>query len=115
MSKSFSNFLCTKNKSFYAISSVRHFIASVQAQLKATALGACVEEYRFCGVASRVDEWIIILAYHVISDQRANVSNFMLPAWVRALLSMANCVNGSSYQQIQETRTSHVIVKKDYT
>ena len=131
VSKSFSNFLCTKNKLFYAISSVWHFIASapmavvckrhlakgdqLQAKLKATALGACVEEYRFCGVASRVDEWIIVLAYHVISDQRANVFNFMLPAWVRALLSMANCVNGSSYQQIQETRASHVIVKKDYT
>ena len=32
----------------------------MQAQLKATALGACVEGFRFCGAASRVDEWIMI-------------------------------------------------------
>ena len=70
-----------------------------------------VEEFRFCGAASRVDEWIIILAYQVISSQRANVFNFMLPA----LLSTANWVNGSSHQQILEARTSHMIVKKDYT
>ena len=70
-----------------------------------------VEEFRFCGAASRVDEWIIILAYEVISDQRANVFNFMLPAWVRALLSTANCMNGLSHQQILETRTSHLIVR----
>ena len=95
----------------------RHLAKSdrLQAQLKATALSACVEEFRFCGAASRVDEWIIILAYQVISNQRANVFNFMLPAWVRALLSTANCVNGSSHQQILETRTAHVIVKKDNT
>ena len=55
--------------------------------LKATALRAFVEEFRFCGTASRVDEWIIILAYHVISDQRENALNFMPAAWVRALLS----------------------------
>ena len=73
----------------------------LQAQLKATALGACVEEFRFCGVAGRVGEWIIILAHQVISDQRANVFSFMLPAWIIALLHMANCVNGSSHQQIE--------------
>ena len=74
-----------------------------------------MEEFHFCGAASRVDEWIIIiLAYQVISDQRANVFNFILPAWVRVLiLSMANNVNASSHQQILETRTSHVTVKKD--
>ena len=53
--------------------------------------------------------------YQVISDQRANVFNFMLAAWarawVRALLSAANCMNRSSDQQILQTRTSHVIVK----
>ena len=85
----------------------------MQAQLKATA--ACAEEFRFCGTASRVDKWINILAYQVISDQRANVLNFMLPAWVRDLLSTANCVNGSSHQQILEKSTSPVIVKKDFT
>ena len=45
------------------------------------------------------DEWIIILVYQVISNQGANVFNFMLPAWVRALLSTANY---SSHQQILE-------------
>ena len=83
--------------------------------MKATALGACVEEFRFCGAASRVDKSIIILTYQIISDKRANVFNFVLPAWVRALLSMANCMNGSSCPQILKTRTSHVIVKKDNT
>ena len=82
---------------------------------KTTALGACVEEFRFCGAASKVDEWIIILEYQVTLDKRANVFNLMLPASVRALLSTENCVNGSSQQQIFETRTSHVTVKKDYT
>ena len=64
----------------------RHLAKSdyLQAQLKATAASA--EEFRFCGAASRVDEWIIILAYQVISDQRANVFNFMLPAWVRVFI-----------------------------
>ena len=28
------------------------------------------------------EEWMIIPAYQVISDQRANVFNFMLPVWV---------------------------------
>ena len=33
-----------------------------------------MQEFRFCGAASRVNEWmIIILAYQVISDQKANV------------------------------------------
>ena len=64
-------------------------------------------EFCFCGAASRVDEWIIIFAYQVISDQRANVFNFMLPAWARVLSSMANHMNGFSYQQILLTRTSH--------
>ena len=54
---------------------------------------------------------IIILAYEVIFDQRTNVFNFMLPVWVRALLPMAICANGLSHQQIQETRTLHLIVK----
>ena len=86
---------------------------SWQAQLKATALGACVEEFRFCGEASsRVDKWIIILAYQVISDQRANVFTFMLPAWVKVLLSTANRLNGLSHQQTLKT---NVIVKKDYS
>ena len=68
----------------------------MQAQLKATALGAYVEEFRFCGAASRVDEWII-LAYQVISDQRVNVFTIMLPARVIIVsLSTANYVNGSS-------------------
>ena len=86
-------------------------VINLQAQLKATALGACVEEFRFCGAASRVDKWIIIPAYQVISNQRVNLFNFMLPA----LLCTANWVNGSSHQQILETRASHVIVKKGYT
>ena len=92
----------------------RHLVKNdyLQAQLKATELGACVKEFRFCGAASRI---IILAFYQVISDQRANVFNFMLPACLRALLFAANCMNGSSHQQMLETRTSHMIVKKDYT
>ena len=47
-------------------------------------------------LAELTSAWIIILAYQVISDQTANVFTFMLPAWVRVLLSTANCVNGRS-------------------
>ena len=54
------------------------------------------------------------LAYQIISDQRAKVFN-LLSTWIKALLSMTNCVNGSSRQhtllsppQILETRTSDV-------
>ena len=68
----------------------------LQSQLKATAFRACVEEFHFCGAASRVHKWIIILAYQVMSDQRANVFNFLLLAWVKALLSSADCVNDRS-------------------
>ena len=66
----------------------RHLAKSdyLQAQLKATT--ACAEEFHFCGAASGVDEWIIILAYQVISDQIANVFNLMLPAWVRAFINL---------------------------
>ena len=35
-----------------------------------------------------------VLTYQIISDQRAN----LLSTWVRALLFMINCVNGSSHQ-----------------
>ena len=106
VSKSFSNFLWIGNKSFYAIS-VWHFIvlAPLALYLRNTpcqkvitckhswkplhlgrdldpVLDTCVEELRFCGAASRVDEWIITLAYQVTSDQNANLFNFMLTAWV---------------------------------
>ena len=59
------------------------------------------------------------LTYQIISDQRAKVfikvSISLLSTWIRALLCMTNCVNGSSHQhtllsppQILETRTSSV-------
>ena len=59
------------------------------------------------------------LAYQIISDQRAKVFN-LLSTWIRALLSVTNCTNGSFYQhtllsppstsppKILETRTSGV-------
>ena len=41
--------------------------------------------------------WSRALAYQTISDQRAKVFN-LLSTWVRALLSVTNCMNGSCHQ-----------------
>ena len=49
--------------------------------------------------------WSRVLAYQITSDQRAKVFN-LLPTWVRALLSVTKCVNGSSHQHTLLRRLS---------
>ena len=68
----------------------------------------------WCMCRGVLSVWSRVLAYQIISDQRAKVFN-LLSTWVRDLLSMTNCINGSSHQHTLllrlDTRTSSV--KKD--
>ena len=59
--------------------------------------------------------WNRVLAYQIIGDQTAKVSFNLLSTWIRVLLSLTNCMNGSSAHsppQIPETRTSRVKIDR---